>query len=118
MSTTINSLRNELVAKAVEAIATIRAPFPQGPRERESLGRRGEDMGGLLTALTPFAAYAVSQFKARAVLQLTTTTTRLKIIIKTLKIHQRGKVVGDIGGGARLRKSWAATESENILKLS
>lgn len=117
MSTTINSLRNELVAKAVEAIATIRAPFPQGPRERESLGRRGEDMGGLLTALTPFAAYAVSQFKARAVLQLK-TTTRLKIIIKTLKIHQRGKVVGDIGGGARLRKSWAATESENILKLS
>lgn len=111
MSTTINSLRNELVAKAVEAIATIRAPFPQGPRERESLGRRGEDMGGLLTALT------VSQFKARAVLQLT-TTTRLKIIIKTLKIHQRGKLVGDIGGGARLRKSWAATESENILKLS
>lgn len=55
-------------------------------------------MGGLLTALTPFAAYAVSQFKARAVLQLK-TTTRLKIIIKTLKIHQRGKVVGDIGGG-------------------
>lgn len=71
--------------------------------------------GGLLTAFTPFAAYAVSQFKARAVLQL--TTTRLKIIIKTLKIHQRGKVVGDIGG-TRQRKSWAATESENILKLS
>lgn len=96
MSTTINSLRNELVAKAVEAIATIRASFPQGPTERESLGKRGIYGGGLLTALTPFAAYAVSQFKARAVLQL--TTTRLKIIIKTLKIHQRGKVVGDIGG--------------------
>lgn len=97
MSTTINSLRNELVAKAVEAIATIRASFPQGPTERESLGKRGRyGGGGLLTAFTPFAAYAVSQFKARAVLQL--TTTRLKIIIKTLKIHQRGKVVGDIGG--------------------